>query len=135
MESLKGVARLGEHSFNIPVRFYHRDVESITLPVNPVAARTRCAEGQLLLYAEALDCVTSKRFVRAPHRVLFLAVQHGHWWAYLPPASCRYLPRRPGIRLLVFVCRPLGWSMYRLDRARLTERLRDALMACELKFW
>lgn len=125
----------GQRCFNIPVRIYHRDVESITLPADPFAARMRRAEGALLSYAEALDWVTWKRFFRAPHRVLFLAVQHGRWWAYLSPEKRRFLPRRPGIRLLVIACRPLGWLMHRLDRARLTERLRDALGACGLKFW
>lgn len=127
--------RYKQRCFNIPVRIYHRDVESITLPADPVAARARRAEGALLYYAEALDWVTWRRVVRSPVRVLFMAVQHGRWWAYLPSERRRFHPQRLAARLLVICSRPIGWLLYRLDRARLTARLRDALSARGTKFW
>lgn len=119
--------RYKQRCFNNPVRIYHRDVESITLPADPLAARARRAEGALLSYAEALDWVTWRRIAHSPLRVLFLAVQHGCWRSYLPPQRRRFYPHRLGPRLLAILCRPLGWLLYLADRASLTERLRKAL--------
>lgn len=119
--------RYTQRCFNTPVRIYHRDVESLTKPSDPLAARIQRAEGALLFYAEALDWVTWGRFFRAPLRVLFLAVQYGRWLSYLPAERRRFRPDRLAPRLLADLCRPFGWLLYQSDRRRLTERLRDVI--------
>lgn len=119
--------------FNIPVRIYHRDVESLTQAADPYVARTRRAEGAQLSYAEALDWITLHRFLRAPLRVWFLAVQYGRWSAYLPRERRRYRPQRLGPRMFAHLNRPLGWLLYQLDRARLTEELKSKLVCMSVR--
>lgn len=127
--------RYTQRCFNVPVRIYHRDVESITLPKDATAARKRRAQGALLSYAEALDWVTFRRFARAPHKALFLALQYGRWLSYLPPDRRRFTPQRLGPKTLAALVRPAGWLLYWMDKSDLTTRVREALGKVGLRFW
>lgn len=124
-----------QRCFNIPVRVYHRDVESLTQPADPVAARRRRAQGAVLSYAEAIDCLTLRRLWRSPLRAVFLAVQYGRWIRYLPKDVQPARPQGWARRAWVAVFKPAGWLLYRLDQWRLTTRLRDALARLGVRFF
>ncbi|MDR5638518.1 glycosyltransferase family 2 protein [Thermosynechococcus sp. PP42] len=126
--------RYTQRCFNVPVRIYHRDVESVTQPVNALRAKYQNAEGAVLSYAEVLNCVTWARCLKSPLRVAFLAVQYGRWALYLPKAKRRHKPARIGARVLAGVMRPLGWVLYGLDHLRLTSRVRDGLARFRARF-
>lgn len=127
--------RYTQRCSNVPVRVYHRDVESLTQPGNALQAKVRNAEGALLCCAEALDWVTWRRFVRAPFRIFLLATQFGRWAAYLPPQRRRFQPRRLGPRLLTWLMRPAGWFVYALDKAQLTASTKPAMERMGLRVW
>ena len=124
-----------QRCFNVPVRIYHRDVESLTRPSNPLLARACHAPGAVLSYAEALDHITWRRLTRAPHFAVFLAVQYGRFVCYLTPGVRPAKPSRPMGRFLAFLFRPAGVLLYGLDRLRLTEKLRSWFERLHLRFW
>lgn len=124
-----------QRCFNVPVRIYHRDNISLTQPKDPFVAKCKRAEGALLSYAEALDWITWKRFLRSPMRILFLLVQYNRWAAYLPPHRRRFSPQRRGPRFLAGLMRPFGLLFYWIDRAGWTGRLRDSLSRIGLRFY
>lgn len=124
-----------QRCFNIPVRIYHRDVESLTQPSTSFLALGRRAPGAVLSYAEALDHITWRRLIRAPHVAAFLAIQHGRFVCYPAPGVRQAKPNRPLARILVFLFRPAGVLLYGLDRLRLTEKLRGWLERLHLRFW
>lgn len=113
--------------FNIPVRIYHSDSESITRPRDPLIARKTNAEGALLYYAEALDWINFRRLFRSPERCLFLAIQYNRFKMYLPMRKRRFKPKRVGAYLLSYLIWPLGVVLYLSDRSHLTTHLKNLL--------
>lgn len=111
-----------QRCFNMPVRVYHRDVESLTLPADPQAAKRRRAQGAVLYYAEAIDYLTLRRLLRAPLRAVFLAVQHGRFAAYLPYGVRPSQPEGWMRRVWVTIFKPAGWTLYLFDHLRLTAK-------------
>lgn len=124
-----------QRCFNVLVRIYHRDVESLTLPRDPVGARKRRAQGVVLSYAEALNWLTWSRLFRRPLRAIFLAVQYGRFSAYLPSGVKPAKPRGVLKCLFVFLFKPTGWILYLLDRLHWFERLRDRLARFGVRFY
>lgn len=124
-----------QRCFNVPVRIYHRDVESLTQPADPLRARRLRAQGAVLSYAEALDHLTWRRALRAPMRAFFLATQYNRFCMYLPAGVEPATPVGWGQRAWVGMLKPAGWLLYLLDRWQLTQRVRDTLARWGLRFW
>lgn len=117
-----------QRCFNSAVRIYHRDVESITLPKDPLDARIKRAQGAVLSNIESLKHVTWRRLIRSPLRVFFLAVQYNRWTLYLPNSiRQKFRVQNAALKLFVHFLFPFGYMLYKSDQLRLTERIRHIL--------
>lgn len=121
--------------FNIPVRIYHYDVESITRPKNYLQAKKNNVEGALLSYAECLDWVTGKYCMTHPIFVAFLSIQYVRWGFYGTKAQRnKYRPTRVLSRFLVWLATPFGFILYWLDRVNINKRIKVTLDRIGIRF-
>lgn len=118
--------------FNIPVRIYHQDVESICRPKDKTLAKLQNAEGMLLLYSEVLDLITMKRFLEAPFFCLLVAIAYNLFENYVNHERRRFKPKSLFGRFLASITKPLGYLVFLLDKGGFLDKIRNYL---RIKIW